>query len=137
MSHVLLSCVGVVISTSSSMATAVDRDVSLAARAGIPGKSGVVCLETSFVYFSVMQWYIEVWSLSNYLRRIYTQCAVNPHWNSHWSNPDRTERAGTKPGCGIFSSQDTVCAGNIVFVTLACLFALERSSSIIMTSTEP
>ena len=54
MSHVLLSCVGVVLNTSSGMATAVDRDVLLAARAGIPSESGVVCLETSFLYFSLM-----------------------------------------------------------------------------------
>ena len=54
MSHVLLSCVGVILNASSGMATAVDRDVSLAARAGIPSESGLVCLETSFVYFSLM-----------------------------------------------------------------------------------
>ena len=48
-----------------------------------------------------------------------------------------TKGGGTKPGCGVFSSQDSVCAGNIVFVILAYLFALERSSSIIMTSTGP
>ena len=55
MSHVLLFCVGVVLNTSSGKAMAVDRDVSLAARAEIPSESGVVCLETSFVYFSLMQ----------------------------------------------------------------------------------
>ena len=48
-SHVLLSCVGVVLNASSGMATAVDRDVLLAARDGIPGESGIVCLETSSV----------------------------------------------------------------------------------------
>lgn len=46
-SHVLLSCVGVVLNTSSGMATAVERDLSLAARAGIPSESGVVCLKKS------------------------------------------------------------------------------------------
>ena len=55
MTHVLLSCVGVVLNTSSGMATAVDRDVSLAARAGMTSESSVVRLETSFVYFSLMQ----------------------------------------------------------------------------------
>ena len=49
MSHVLLSCVGIVLNTSSGMATAVDRDVSLTARDGVPSESGVVCLETSSV----------------------------------------------------------------------------------------
>ena len=48
-----------------------------------------------------------------------------------------TKGGGTKPGCDGLSSQDGVCTGNIVFVTLASLFALERSSSIIMTSTGP
>ena len=48
MSHVLLSCVGVVLNTSSGMATTVDRDVSLAARAGIPSESGVVYLKNIF-----------------------------------------------------------------------------------------
>ena len=46
-----------------------------------------------------------------------------------------TEGGDTKPGCDGFSSQDGACAGNIVFLTLASLFALERSNSIIMTST--
>ena len=54
-SYVLLSCVGVVLNTSSGKAMAVDRDISLAARAGIPSENGVVCLETSFVYCSLMQ----------------------------------------------------------------------------------
>ena len=54
-SDVLLSCVGVVLNTSSGMTMAADRDVSLAARAGIPSESGLVCRKTSFVYFSVMQ----------------------------------------------------------------------------------
>ena len=49
MSHVLLSCVGIVLNTSSGMATAVDKDVSLTTRAGVPSESGVVCLETSSV----------------------------------------------------------------------------------------
>ena len=51
MSQVLLSCVGVVLNTSSGMATAVDWDVSLAVRTGVSSESRVVCLETSFVYF--------------------------------------------------------------------------------------
>ena len=55
MSDVLLSCVGVVLNISSGMATAVDRDASLTARAGIPSESSVVCLETSSVYFSLMR----------------------------------------------------------------------------------
>ena len=37
-----------------------------------------------------------------------------------------TEGGGTKPGCNVFSSQDGVWAGNIVFVTLAYLFTLEK-----------
>ena len=54
MSHVLLSCVGVVLNTLSGTTTAVDRDdVSLAARAGVPSESGVVYLETSFVFTSI------------------------------------------------------------------------------------
>ena len=43
---------------------------------------------------------------------------------------------GTKPECDVFSSEDSICTSNIVFVTLAYLFALERSSNI-MTCTGP
>ncbi len=72
MSHVLLSCVGVVLNNSSGMAMAVDRDVALAARAGIPSESGVVYLKTSFVYFNLCLF--EAWSLSIYVAIV--QCMV-------------------------------------------------------------
>ena len=62
MSHVLLSCVGVVLNTSSGMATAV----------GIPSESGVVYLETFFVYFNLCLF--EAWSLSRYVAIV--QCMV-------------------------------------------------------------